>query len=280
MFQLRAVPFACPYQVDLCCPVSVAVSERDPDHQCVAEAIPCHRCPHFLTQAQQLWAQRRVQLGAVGRQLLTLAREQNVQCYPLTATLRTHLSHRIDLHRARKAVQALVAVRAVRTFRFPAAVPRADNPQHLVLRETLWVQVTAVGEILGDVPGGRHSAEWRQRHDALAARFRTRYEQLATTDLFTLYVEQVVAIVTAVTHQLVAATDAVMVARCAAPDSPYVGVFVHLDAVAPDACTQLQQMYLRVQDARQRAVSFCHAAVRNRRTGPNAPLGPSPKIPG
>ena len=262
MFQLRSVPFACPYQADLCCPVSVVVSERDPDRQCVAEAIPCHRCPHYLAQAQTLWAQRRVQLGVVGRQLLTLAREQGPQCYPLTATLRTHLSHRVDLHRVRKAVQALVAVRAVRTFRFPAAVPRADNPQHLVLRETLWVQVTAVGEILGDVPGGRHRAGWRTHHEALAAHFRTRHEQLAAIDLFALYVEQVVAIVTAVTHQLVAATDAVMVTRCAAPDSPYVGVFVHLDAVAPDACAQLQQVYLRVQDARQRAVSFCHAAVR------------------
>jgi len=40
MFQLRAVPFTCPYQADLCCPVSVVVSERDPDHQCVADAIP------------------------------------------------------------------------------------------------------------------------------------------------------------------------------------------------------------------------------------------------
>ena len=208
MFQHCSVPFACPYRADLCCPVSVVVSERDPDRQCVAEAIPCHRCPHYLAQAQTLWAQRRVQLGVVGRQLLTLAREQGLQCYPLTATLRTHLPHQVD------------------------------------------------------VPDGRHRAGWRKHQEALAAHFRTRYEQLATIDLFALYVEQVVAIVTAVTHQLVAATDAVMVARCAAPDSPYIGVFVHLDAVAPDACAHLQQVYLRVQDARQRAVSVCHAAVR------------------
>jgi hypothetical protein len=168
----------------------------------------------------------------------------------------------------------------MRTFRFPAAVPRADNPQHLVLRETLWVQVTAVGELLADVPSGRHGAGWRKHEEALAAHFRTRYEHLCTIDLFTVYVEQVVAIVTAVTQELVAATDAVMVAHCTGPKSPYVDVFVHLDAIAPDACAQLQHMYLHVQEARQRAVAFCHAALRQHPTGPNAPLGPSEKVSG
>ncbi len=76
MFHFCAVPFTCPYQPDLSCPVSVILSERDPDHTCVTEAIPCQCCPHFLAQAQQLWAQRRVEVGTLGRQLLTLAREQ------------------------------------------------------------------------------------------------------------------------------------------------------------------------------------------------------------
>ena len=273
MFHFRAVPFLCPYQTNLSCPVSVVLSERDPDRRAMAEAMPCHRCPYFLVQAQRLWANRRVQLGALGRQLLALAREQGAQCVPLTATLRTQLSQRVNLHRLRKAVQALVDLRAVRSFRFPAAVPRANNPHHLVLRETLWVQVTEVGDIVSAFPGGRHRAGWRKHDEALAAHFRTRYEHLATTDLFALYVEHVVAIVTAVTQELVAATDAVMIAHCTGPDSPYVNVFVHLDAIAPDACARLQQMYLHVQDARQRAVSFCHAAIRERRPGPNAPLG-------
>lgn len=280
MFQLRAVPFPCPYDTHLSCPVSVMLSERDPNHRCVADAIPCHRCPHFLSHAQRLWAQRRVQLGALGRQLLALAREHGAQCVPLTATLRSQLAHRINLHRLRKAVQALVGLQALRTFRFPAAVPRAENPQHLVLRETLWVQATAVGEILADVPGGRHDAGWRKQEEALAMHFRTRSEQLAATDLFSVYVEQVVAIVTAVTQELVAATDAVMIARCTGPESPYVDVFVHLDAVAPDACARLQQKYLHVQEARQRAVTFCHAALRQHRPGPNAPLGPAEKASG
>ena len=280
MFQLRTVPFPCPYHTELSCPVSVMLSERDPTHRCVAEAIPCHRCPHFLTHAQRLWAQRRVQLGTLGRQLLALAREQGASCVPLTAILRSQLSHRINLHRLRKAVQALVGLRALRTFRFPAAVPRAENPQHLVLRETVWVQVTVVGEILADEPGGRHYAGWRTRDEALATQFRTRSEQLAATDLLSVYVEQIVTIVTAVTQELVAATDAVMIARCTGPESPYVDVFVHLDAVAPDACARLQQMYLHVQAARQRAVAFCHAVLHERRDGPNAPPGPSHKVSG
>lgn len=280
MFHFRAVPFTCPYQPDLSCPVSIVLSERDPNHRCVADAIPCHRCPHLLTHAQRLWAQRRVQLGTLGRQLLALAREHGAPCVPLTATLRSQLAHRINLHRLRKAVQALVGLLALRTFRFPAAVPRAENPQHLVLRETLWVQVTAVGEILANVPGGRHDAGWRKHEEALATHFRTRSEQLAATDLFSVYVEQIVTIVTAVTQELVAATDAVMIARCTGPETSYVDVFVHLDAVAPDACARLQQMYLHVQEARQRAVAFCHAALHEWRDGPNTPLGPSQKVSG
>jgi hypothetical protein len=280
MFHFCAVPFTCPYQPDLSCPVSVILSERDPDHTCVTEAIPCQCCPHFLAQAQQLWAQRRVEVGTLGRQLLTLAREQGTTYFPLTATLRTQLAQRVDLHRLRKAVQTLAGIRALRTFRFPAAVPRADNPQHLVLRETLWVQVTAVGEILAEVPGGRHGPGWRKQDETLVTHFRIRYEHLCAIDLFSVYVEQVVAIVTAVTQELVAATDTVMIAHCTGPESPYVDVFVHLDAIAPDACARLQQMYLHVQEARQRAVTFCHAALRQHRTGPNAPPGPAEKVSG
>ena len=64
-----------------------------------------------------------------------------------------------------------------------------------------------------------------------------------------------------------------MVTRCTAPDSPYVNVFVHLDAVAPDACVQLQQVYLRAQEARQHAIAFCHTATREQRTGHNTTTG-------
>jgi len=55
----------------------------------------------------------------------------------------------------------VVALRAVRTFCLPAVLPRADHPQQLALRETLWVQVTTVGEIVSERPGGRHQAGWR-----------------------------------------------------------------------------------------------------------------------
>ena len=270
MFHFRVVPFLCPYQPDLSCPVSVVLSERDPDHVGVAEAIPCHRCPHFLAQAQEFLAQRRVQLGSVGRRILTLAHTHGDQYYPLTAVLRTDLPQRVDLRRVHKATQALVALRAIRTVCLPAVLPRADHRQHLVLRETLWLQVTAVGDILRTIPAGHHGGRWRHDQTTLATDFRSRQAHLATLDLVALYVEQIVAIVTAVTHHLIAASDPVMVKRCTAPDSPYVAVFVHLEAVAPDACGQLQQVYLRAQDARQHAIALCHAAVRERHKGHNS----------
>lgn len=54
---------------------------------------------------------------------------------------------------------------------------------------------------------------------------------------------QTVALVTHVTQHVVASTDKVMVAICTTVDSPYVGVFVHLEAIAPTACAELQQYY-------------------------------------
>jgi hypothetical protein len=165
----------------------------------------------------------------------------------------------------------LVALRAVRTLCLPAVLPRVDHRQQLLVRETLWIQVTTVGDILSTIPAGRHGGRWRHDQAALATHFRTRQAHLATLDLCALYVEQIVAIMTAVTHQLVAASDPVMIKRCTASDSPYVTVFVHLEAIAPDACVQLQQVYLRAQDARQRAIAFCHAAVWEQRKGHNTP---------
>jgi len=276
MFHFRAVPFPCPYTTDLCCPVSVVLSERDPERRGMIEAIPCHCCPHYLEHAQIVLAQRRVQLGSVGRRILTLAREHGDQWYPLTVALRTALPQRVDLRRVHKAVQALVALRAVRTGVLPAVLLRADHPQQLALRETLWIQMTAVGDILHDLPAGHHGGRWRQNHVTLTTKFRHQQTQLATIDLCARYVEQVVAIVTAVTHQLVAASDPVMVKRCTAPDSPYVSAFVHLDAVAPDACVRLQQVYLRAQDARQHAIAFCQTTVRQRRTGHTTTTGQPP----
>ena len=265
MFHFRAVPFTCPYQPHLSCPVSVVLSERDPDRRCMTEALPCHRCPQYVEHARTVLAQRRVRLGPLGRRILALVRETSGQCYPLTAVLRTEVPQRVDLRRVHKAVQSLVALWAVRTFRFPAVVPRARPPQQLALRDTLWVQVTAVGELLCQMPNARHVAGWRAHYTTLAVHLRQQSEQLAATDLVACYVEQVVAVVTAITHQLIAATDAVMVKRCTAPGSPYVTAFTHLDAVDPEACLTLQQMYLRAQDARQHAITSYQAAVRTSR---------------
>jgi hypothetical protein len=276
MFQLRTVPFACEYEPAITCPVSVVLSERDPHQSCVAEAIPCHRCPHYLAQAESLWAQRRVQLGPRGRQMLTLARQHRDPYYPLTSELRTDACQHVDLNRVREIVQSLVALRALRTFRLPAVVPCVGHPQRLAVRETLWIQITIVGEILADVPRGTHGGRWRHHHDALRAHFRTQHERLEALDLVAVYVELVVALVTAVTHQLIAATDTVMVNRFTAPESPYVEAFVHLETVAPDAHVQLQQMYLRAQEARRHAITFWHTAVQHGHTSrPVPPRSPA-----
>jgi hypothetical protein len=62
----------------------------------------------------------------------------------------------------------------------------------------------------------------------------------------------------------VAATDPVMVAICTGMDSPYVGVFGHIETIDPVACTELQQMYVRAQEARRRAISLYRAAEKQR----------------
>jgi hypothetical protein len=64
-----------------------------------------------------------------------------------------------------------------------------------VLRETLWVQGTAVGETLNDFSFGQHGLRWRHEHAALTARLATLRTTLAQTDLLAVYVRHVVALV-------------------------------------------------------------------------------------
>ena len=184
MFHLQPVPFSCPYRTDLRCPVSVVLTDRDPDRQSVSEALPCHTCPHFLKRAQARFAQRRVQIGPVGRQMLELTRTNDMVAVPLSATLRSQCAPRVDLRRARKAIQALVDVHALRTLCLPTVVPRADDPHHLVLRDTLWVQLTEVGKLLRDITFGQHGAAWRKEQQFLAAQFHVLEGALTRVDLF------------------------------------------------------------------------------------------------
>lgn len=264
MFHLQSAPFPCPYQAEVICPVAVQLSERDPDKRCLTEAMPCQVCPHYLDGAQALFAQRRVQIGRLGHQILTVVQARGTLYFPLSATMRTGLPQRVDLRRLRKAVQSLVALRALRTFCLPTVVPRAYNALHLVLRETLWVQCTAVGEVLSDFTFGQHGGRWRNEHAALTVRWHSMRATLTQTDLLTVYVQQVITLVTEVTHHLVAATDPVMVTMCTSLESPYVTIFAHIDAIDPAAHAALQQMYIRAQEARRRAIGLYRAAEKQR----------------
>lgn len=264
MFHLQSVPFACPYQAEVTCPVAVQLSERDPDKRCVAEAMPCQVCPHYLDAAQALFAQRRVQLGSLGRKILTVARERGSRYFPLHASLRTDLPQRVNLYRLHKALDALEALRALRTVCLPTVVPRADNALHLVLRETRWVQLTAVGEVLLEHPTHQHGAQWHKHQATLAARWHTLHTTLTHADLLAVYVQQLLTLVTEVTHHLVAATEPVMVAICTGLESPYVAIFAHLDAIDPAACGELQQRYVEAQEARRRATALQRAVEQQR----------------
>jgi hypothetical protein len=264
MFHLQSVPFVCPYQATVTCPVAVQLSERDPDQRCVAEAMPCHVCPQYLDAAQALFAQRRVQLGNLGRKILTVAQEHGSRYFPLHAALRTDLPQRVNLYRLHKALDALEALRALRTCCLPTVIPRAANALHLVLRETRWVQVTAVGEVLLEHPTDQHGARWYKHQAVLTARWLALRATLTQNDLLAVYVRQVIALVTAVTHHLVAATERVMIAICTRMDSPYVAIFAHLDAIDPAACGELQRMYVQAQEARQRATALARAVEKQR----------------
>ena len=270
MFHLQSVPFSCRYRTDMVCSLSVILADRDPDRQSVREALPCHVCPQFVRHAQVRLTQRRVQIGSVGRQILAQTHTTDTRTVPLSATLRSPCAPRVDLRRARKAVQALVDLCALRTFCLPTVVPRADDPQHLVLRDTLWVQLTEVGKLLRDRIFGQHGAAWRKEQQLLAAQFHVLEDKLTRVNLFAVYVQQLATLVTQVTQHLVAATDSVMMAYCTAADSPYVSIFVHLDAIAPTACTELQHVFLQAQDARRRAFALYHTVKRRERKGHNA----------
>jgi hypothetical protein len=139
-----------------------------------------------------------------------------------------------------------------------------------VLRDTQWVQLTEVGKLLHERTFGQHGAAWRKEQQFFAAQLHELEDELTRVDLFAVYVQHLVALVTQVTQHLVAATDPVMRAYCTAADSPYVSIFVHLDAIAPTACAELQRTFLHAQDARRRAFALYHTVKRRLRKSHNA----------
>ena len=131
-----------------------------------------------------------------------------------------------------------------------------------------------------EVTFGQHGAAWRQEQQFLAAHLHVLEGELTRVDLFAVYVQQLVALVTQVTQHLVAATDPVMMAYCTAADSPYVSIFVHLDAIAPTACAELHHVFLQAQAARRREFARSHTVKRRERKGHNATPETSPRGPG
>jgi hypothetical protein len=256
MFHFRTAPFVCAYRREVLCPVSTALSTLDPQQQTIVEALPCGECPHYVDSAVEALRQRRVAMGRLGRTVLALARQQTTPFYPVTWALRTATDSRVNLLRLWKAVQRLVRMRAVVAMSLPTLVPRARNRQQYVLRETLWVHVTAVGRVLADHTFGLHGARWRREQQRIAQLLAEARDRVRQTDLMAVYVQHLVALLSQFTTHVMAATDAVIATHCTTADAPYVNALLHLEQIAPTACAEVDRVFLTAQESRRRA--FAH----------------------
>lgn len=262
MLHFRTAPFACPYRREVVCPVSTALSALDSTKQAIPEALPCGVCPHYVDSAVDTLRQRRVAIGPLGRTILALTRQETAPFYPVTWAVRMAAAERVNLLQLRKAVQRLVRIRAVVTINLPTVVPRARNRQHAVLRETVWVQVTAVGRVLAEHTCGLHGARWRREQQRIAQLLAEARDRVRQTDLLVVYVQNLVALLSHVTRHLMAATDAVIATHCMTADAPYVNALLHLEQIAPTACAEVDQVFLKAQESRRRAFALNRSTVQ------------------
>ena len=262
MFHFRTAPFACAYRSEVVCPVSTALSELDDEQQGIPEALPCAVCPHYFDTAMERLAQRRVSIGRLGRKVLSLASQETAPFYPLTWALRTAAAESANLRRLWKAVQCLVQVGAVVTISLPTLIPRARNRQQCVLRETVWVQVTAVGCVLASHTFGLGGARWRQEQQRVGQLLAAARERVGQTDLVAAYVQNLVYLLRTFTTHLMAATDPVIAAQCTQADAPYTNALVHLERIAPAACAEVDRAFLQAQAYRRLVFGAGRPAVQ------------------
>jgi hypothetical protein len=246
MWHFESIPFACQYRPDVLCPLAETVRIRT-EAELVAEALPCAFCTHHFTAFEPTTRQR-VYLGKTEQAILLAARAQSPRFYPLTRRMTVEGR---DRSRTRRrfylAARRLVACGAVRMIHIPTQQPHG---RRILLRETIWLQVTALGRVFSDLETASNSyARMLRRRLVLPERLNTARATVNTEPdrLFTHYIENLVFLLQRVVEHVSLATPAVIHAQFVQEHSPYVRADLHLERLSPTAAATVTQYFLRVQ---------------------------------
>jgi hypothetical protein len=152
-----------------------------------------------------------------------------------------------------RATRRLAAAGAVLVIRLPTQQP---GTAQIILRETTWVQVTALGRVFNRLPLAKNSYARVLRQAALreclaAARATLNAEpQTLLTD----YIENLAYVLQRVLDHVLLATSPVIQARLIHEHTPYARADLHLERVSAPAHALVTQHFLTVQeDLRQLA---------------------------
>jgi hypothetical protein len=253
MLHFAAVPFACRYCPDVPCPVAETLHGRE-EGELVEEALPCAVCLHHFT-ALEPTSQQRVYLGKTEHAILLAAAVQSLRFYPLTRRMTVEGR---DRYRTRRrfylAARRLAACGAVRLIRLPTQQPHGGR---ILLRETMWLQVTALGRVFSTLEtAGNSYARGRRRRIVLPARLNAARARLrAEPDtLLTHYIENLAFLLQRVIEHVSLATPTVVQAQFLQEQAAYVRADVHLERLSPTAEAAVTEYLLTVQaDLKQAA---------------------------
>ncbi|MGE3510251.1 MAG: hypothetical protein AB7N65_15385 [Vicinamibacterales bacterium] len=264
MFHFESVPCACRYRPDVACPLAETLHERA-EGELVEEALPCAVCLYHFT-AWEPTARQRVYLGKTEHAILLAAGVQSLRFYPLTRRMTVEGQ---DQYRTRRrfylAARRLAACGAVRLIRAPTQLPHG---RRILLRETTWLQVTALGRVFSTLETAANSYGRRRRHRiVLPARLNAARAQVSAQPdtLLTHYIENLSFLLQRVIEHVSLATPAVVQAQFLHERAAYVRADVHLERLSSTAEATVTQYLLTVQADLTQAAAQERTADRTRR---------------
>lgn len=263
MLHFESVPCGCHYRPDVVCPIAETLQARA-ESELVEEALPCAVCLHHFT-ALEPTPQQHVYLGKTEHAILLAACVQSLRFYPLTRRMMVEGRER---YRTRRrfylAARRLAACGAVRLLRLPTQQPDGSR---ILLRETTWLQVTALGRVFSTLETASNSyARDLRRRLVLPARLTAARASVSTKPDFLLmhYIENLAFLLQRVIEHVSLATPAVVRAQFMQEHAAYVRANVQLERLNPTAEATVTQYFLTVQTDLKEAAARELTAARNR----------------
>lgn len=254
MFHFAAIPFPCRYRSDVPCPLAETVHGRA-ETELVEEALPCAGCGHHLTAFTPA-VQRRWHLGKTELAILLAACVQRQRLYPLIRQMTVENADRQgNRRRFLKAARRLAACGAVRLLQLPTQQPQQGR---ILLRETTWLQVTALGHLLNRLSTpGRGGYDSTRRKLALAERLPAVRAQVSTEPepLLAQYSANLTELLQRVIEHVSLATPAVVQRVFTGEGAAFLRASEHLERLDPAADAHVMRYVTQVHDDLRRAAA-------------------------